>query len=66
MTIQELISKRFISVEEFEIIDEHSDYLNERCGNSGTGKGTLYTIYRNNDGERGEEVGEVVVAPYAE
>lgn len=61
MTVKELINKRFISIEEFEVINEHPDYLSEDCGNSGTGRGTLYTIYENNDGEQGNEVGEVVL-----
>jgi hypothetical protein len=66
MTVSELIKKRFITVEEFETIDEHPDYLNEDCGISGTGRGTLYTVYENNNGEYGQEVGEVVVMPEAE
>lgn len=48
--------ERFITTEQLEEIQELPDITVENCGASGTGKGTLYTVYD----EDNEEICEVV------
>ena len=65
-TINELVEQvtkgeRFISQEQLEQLEELNGIHVENCGTSGTGQGTLFTLYVTVNGDKDEELCEVVV-----
>ena len=54
--------ERFITPEQLEQLEELNGIWIENCGTSGTGQGTLFTLYLMNEyGNKTEELCEVVV-----